>query len=153
MIALIQRVLKAEVEVDGHVVGAIASGLLAFVCAERRDLPTQCDALVRKVLGLRVFDDDRGRMSRALDAAGGGLLVVPQFTLAADTSRGARPSFTPAAEPALARALFEQFVSHAKALHGPVESGRFGAHMRVSLINDGPVTLWLRVAPMGPEST
>jgi D-tyrosyl-tRNA(Tyr) deacylase len=147
MIALIQRVAQARVLVDGRVVGAIGPGLLALVCAERGDTEAQAEALVSKVLGYRVFADDAGRMNRSVRDVGGGLLLVPQFTLAADTNTGTRPSFTPAAPPEEGRRLFEHFVAQARRQHAPVETGEFGAHMQVESINDGPVTFWLRVAP------
>ncbi|MFN3566947.1 MAG: D-aminoacyl-tRNA deacylase [Burkholderiaceae bacterium] len=147
MIALIQRVAQARVLVDGRVVGAIGRGLLALVCAERGDTEAQADALVTKMLGYRVFADDAGRMNRSVRDVGGGLLIVPQFTLAADTDTGTRPSFTPAAPPEEGRRLFGHFVAQARRRHAPVETGEFGAHMQVESINDGPVTFWLRVAP------
>jgi D-tyrosyl-tRNA(Tyr) deacylase len=147
MIALIQRVAEARVTVDDRVTGEIGAGLLAFVCAERGDTEATCDRLVERVLAYRVFADDRGRMNRSLREAGGGLLVVSQFTLAADTDTGNRPSFTPAADPATGEALYEHFVAQARARHGPVATGAFRAHMRVALVNDGPVTLTLRVPP------
>jgi D-tyrosyl-tRNA(Tyr) deacylase len=147
MIALIQRVAQARVLVDGRVVGAIGHGLLALVCAERGDGPPQAEALLSKVLGYRVFADEAGRMNRSVRDVGGGLLLVPQFTLAADTNTGTRPSFSPAAPPEEGRRLFEHFVAQARAQHAPVETGEFGAHMRVESTNDGPVTFWLRVAP------
>jgi len=150
MIALVQRVLKAHVEVNEEIVGAIDEGLLALVCAERGDLVEDCDALVTKVLRLRLFADAAGKMNLSLTQVGGALLAVPQFTLAADTHSGARPSFTPAAKPDLATILFERFVAGALEQSIPVRTGRFGAHMRVSLVNDGPVTFWLRVPPSGP---
>lgn len=145
MIALIQRVTRGRVTVDGASVGAIGRGLVALVCAEREDGDAQADALARKVLAYRVFGDERGRMNLSVSEVDGGLLAVPQFTLAADTRSGARPSFTPAAEPRLGEQLFNRFVEQARAHHGCVETGRFGAHMQVELINDGPVTFWLQV--------
>lgn len=144
LIALLQRVLNARVEVGGETIGQIAAGLLVLVCAERGDELADCDALVRKVLRLRVFDDGHGRMNLSLTDTGGALLAVPQFTLAADTSSGTRPSFTRAADPKLARVFFDRFVEETRSLHQPVASGQFGAHMQVSLVNDGPVTLWLQ---------
>lgn len=147
MIALIQRVTQGRVMVDGATVGAIGPGLLALVCAERNDGEAQADALLDKLLAYRVFADEEGRMNRSLKDIGGGLLLVPQFTLAADTNSGTRPSFTPAAPPVLGRRLFEHFVAQARGRHLSVESGRFGAHMKVELINDGPVTFWLQVRP------
>ena len=138
MIALIQRVTQGRVTVDGASVGAIGAGLVALVCAERDDGETEADALASKVLGYRVFEDDRGKMNL------GGLLAVPQFTLAADTHSGTRPSFSPAAPPERGERLFHRFVEHARAQHGRVEAGRFGARMQVQLVNDGPVTFWLQ---------
>jgi D-tyrosyl-tRNA(Tyr) deacylase len=149
MIALLQRVARAHVEVDGRSVGAIGPGLLALLCAERGDGGREASALLARVLAYRLFPDEAGRMNRSLADVAGGLLVVPQFTLAADTRSGLRPSFTPAAPPALARRLYEGFVSEAKSAHPTVETGIFGADMQVHLVNDGPVTFWLRIDP-GP---
>lgn len=151
MIALIQRVAKASVTVDGRVVGAIGPGLLALVCAERGDTEAEADRLVSKLVGYRVFSDAAGKMNRSLmdiDGKGnpGALLVVSQFTLAADTNSGTRPSFTPAAAPEDGRRLYERFVARARAVLPQVQTGEFGAMMQVSLVNDGPVTFWLRVA-------
>ncbi len=147
MIALIQRVTQGRVTVDGATVGAIGPGLLALICAERNDAEPQADALLDKLLAYRVFADDEGRMNRSLRDVAGALLLVPQFTLAADTNSGTRPSFTPAAAPDVGRHLFEHFVAQARDRHAPVEAGRFGAQMQVELINDGPVTFWLQVRP------
>jgi len=147
MIVLLQRVSSASVVVDGAVIGAIGAGLLCLVCAERGDGEAQADALLAKLLGYRVFSDDAGKMNRSVADVGGGLLLVPQFTLAADTRSGARPSFTPAAVPEVGRRLFEHFVRQAEARHPVVASGSFGAHMQVTLTNDGPVTFWLQVKP------
>jgi D-tyrosyl-tRNA(Tyr) deacylase len=147
MIALLQRVAQARVEVDGASVGSIGPGLLVLVCAERGDSESEADRLLERVLGYRVFGDAAGKMNLSLRDVRGGLLLVPQFTLAADTHKGMRPSFTPAAAPAEGERLFDYFVARARALHAPVETGRFGAHMQVSLTNDGPVTIWLRVEP------
>ncbi len=147
MIALLQRVTQASVTVDGSVTGAIAAGLLALVCAERGDGEKQADALLAKLLAYRVFPDDAGKMNRSVAEIAGGLLLVPQFTLAADTRSGTRPSFTPAAAPDDARRLFDHLVQQAQRRHATVATGRFGAHMQVALINDGPVTLWLQVPP------
>ena len=144
MIALIQRVTQGRVTVDGASVGAIGAGLVALVCAERDDSEAQADALVSKVLGYRVFEDDHGKMNLSVRDVDGGLLAVPQFTLAADTRSGARPSFSPAAPPERGERLFHRFVEHARARHGRVEAGRFGASMQVQLVNDGPVTFWLQ---------
>ncbi|HWX11841.1 MAG TPA: D-aminoacyl-tRNA deacylase [Trinickia sp.] len=149
MIALIQRVTRAQVRVGERVTGEIAAGLLALVCAERGDTEASADKLVAKVLGYRVFSDAAGKMNLPVtnvDGAGraGGLLLVSQFTLAADTDSGLRPSFTPAAPPDEGRRLFDYFVAAARARHPIVETGEFGAEMQVSLVNDGPVTFWLR---------
>ena len=149
MIALIQRVTRASVEVEGRIVGAIGPGLLAFVCAERGDADRVAQALAQRVLRYRVFPDGEGRMNRSLADVGGGLLVVSQFTLAADTRSGTRPSFTPAAAPDEGRRLVEVFAGTARAAHPGVAEGVFGASMQVSLVNDGPVTFWLRIAPAG----
>ena len=145
MIALMQRVTQGRVTIDGATVGAIGPGLVALICAERNDGVKQSDALVRKLLGYRVFADAQGKMNLNLGDIGGGLLLVPQFTLAADTNSGTRPSFTPAAQPELGRQLFARFVEQARELHASVETGRFGAYMQVELTNDGPVTFWLQV--------
>jgi D-aminoacyl-tRNA deacylase len=152
MIALIQRVARASVKVDGATVGEIGPGLVALVCAERGDREAEADALVTKMLGYRVFADAAGKMNRSVRDVDGGVLVVPQFTLAADTMSGTRPSFTPAATPELGRRLYERFVDRARALHAHVEEGRFGAHMEVELINDGPVTFWLQIHPRQEEA-
>jgi D-aminoacyl-tRNA deacylase len=149
VIALIQRVARAEVRVGERVTGQIGPGLLALVCAERGDTEASADKLVAKVLGYRVFSDANGKMNLPvtnMDGAGhaGGLLVVSQFTLAADTDSGLRPSFTPAAPPDEGRRLFDYFVAAARERHPIVETGEFGAEMQVSLVNDGPVTFWLR---------
>ena len=149
MIALIQRVTQAQVRVGTRVTGEIGPGLLALVCAERGDSEAVADKLVAKVLGYRVFGDAAGKMNLPLsniDGAGraGGLLLVSQFTLAADTDSGLRPSFTPAAPPEDGRRLFDYFVAAARARHPLVETCEFGAEMQVSLVNDGPVTFWLR---------
>lgn len=141
MIALIQRVSRAEVVVDERSVGRIGLGLLAFVCAEPGDDAALADRLVAKVLKLRIFADDVGKMNRSLKDVQGGLLIVSQFTLAADVSGGNRPSFTGAAAPELGRRLYDCVVASARAQHAPVASGEFGAHMQVSLTNDGPVTI------------
>lgn len=147
MIGLLQRVTQAGVVVDGETVGAIGRGLMVLVCAERGDTEREADALLKKLLGYRVFPDAAGKMNLSVADVGGGLLLVPQFTLAADTQSGTRPSFTPAAAPALANTLFDYFASQARALHADVATGRFGADMQVSLVNDGPVTFWLQVRP------
>jgi len=141
VIALVQRVAAARVEIAGRVVGAIGHGSLLFVCGERDDSEAVADRLVAKVLGLRIFADAAGKMNLDLAAVGGGLLVVSQFTLAADTSRGHRPGFSAAAAPELGRRLYERVLATAHRLHAPVASGEFGADMQVSLVNDGPVTI------------
>ena len=144
MIALIQRVLNAHVDVDGETTGRIGAGLLALVAVEPGDGEAQTQRLLDRLLGYRVFADAAGKMNRSLSDSGGGLLLVPQFTLAADTNTGMRPSFTSAAAPEAGRRWFERLVELAKNRHSPVEIGRFGAHMQVSLVNDGPVTFWLK---------
>jgi D-tyrosyl-tRNA(Tyr) deacylase len=143
MITLIQRVSHAQVSVAGHIIGKIEQGLLALVCAERGDTPIQAQALCDKLIKYRVFSDAEGKMNLSVADIGGGILLVPQFTLAADTNSGTRPSFTPAAPPALGKELFDQFVALVKAKHPQVATGEFGADMQVSLCNDGPVTFWL----------
>jgi D-tyrosyl-tRNA(Tyr) deacylase len=143
MIALIQRVAHARVEVDGEIIGRIGPGLLVLVAVQPDDGEPQTQRLLERLLGYRIFADADGRMNRSLSDAGGGLLLVPQFTLAADTAKGMRPSFTSAASPELGRRGFERLAELAKNRHSPVEIGRFGAHMQVSLTNDGPVTFWL----------
>jgi D-aminoacyl-tRNA deacylase len=147
MIALIQRVGFARVEVAGQTVGAIQGGLLALVGLEAADDEASGARLLERVLAYRVFPDAEGRMNRSLQETGGGLLLVPQFTLAADTARGNRPGFSTALAPALAEPLFGWLVARARTLHPRVETGVFGANMQVSLLNDGPVTFNLRVAP------
>ncbi|MBV8604521.1 MAG: D-tyrosyl-tRNA(Tyr) deacylase [Pelomonas sp.] len=147
MIAVLQRVRRAAVEVDGATIGAIDQGLLVLVCAERGDGAAEADKLLDKILKLRVFADAAGKMNRSVVDVGGGLLVVSQFTLAADTASGNRPNFTAAAPADEGRRLYEHFLAEARARHGRVECGRFGADMQVSLVNDGPVTIPLRVAP------
>ena len=149
MIGLIQRVAHAAVVVDGIEVGAIGPGLLALVCAERGDGEKEGVALLDKIRAYRVFGDDGGKMNRSVVDVNGGLLLVPQFTLAADTRSGTRPSFTPAAAPEVARRLFDSLLLRARQVHAPVASGVFGANMAVSLTNDGPVTFWLQVRPPG----
>ncbi|WP_332854497.1 D-aminoacyl-tRNA deacylase [Duganella sp. S19_KUP01_CR8] len=144
MIGLLQRVSGASVVVDGATVGAIDAGLMVLVCAERGDTEKEADALLTKLLGYRVFADDAGKMNRSVTDVAGGLLLVPQFTLAADTKSGTRPSFTPAAAPADGLRLFNYFVEQARQKHKVVETGQFGADMKVTLTNDGPVTFWLQ---------
>jgi D-tyrosyl-tRNA(Tyr) deacylase len=148
MIALLQRVSHASVVVGGATVGAIGAGLMVLVCAEKGDTEREADALLAKLLGYRVFADEAGKMNRSVTDTGGSLLLVPQFTLAADTRSGTRPSFSPAASPADGLRLFAHFVRQARARHGKVETGQFGADMQVSLTNDGPVTIWLQVDPV-----
>jgi D-tyrosyl-tRNA(Tyr) deacylase len=135
------------VRVDDTIVGQIGKGLLVLICAERGDTRKDADALLNKLLNFRVFSDAEGKMNLNLAQVEGGLLLVPQFTLAADTRSGTRPSFTPAAPPALANELFDYTVQCARQAHPQVETGRFGADMKVALVNDGPVTFWLHVAP------
>jgi D-aminoacyl-tRNA deacylase len=152
MIALLQRVSQASVVIGGQVVGAIDAGLLVLLCAERGDTELQSDKMLAKIGKLRIFSDDAGKMNRSvqdLDGRGsaGGLLVVSQFTLAADASGGNRPSFTAAARPDEGRRLYEHFVAQARLVHSRVQTGQFGADMQVHLVNDGPVTIPLRIAP------
>lgn len=144
MIALLQRVRHATVVVDGATIGAIQTGLMVLVCAERNDTEKDAEQLLTKLLSYRVFADDAGKMNRSVADVQGGLLLVPQFTLAADTQSGTRPSFTPAAPPELGKQLFDHFVAQARNKHTVVETGQFGADMQVSLTNDGPVTFWLQ---------
>jgi D-tyrosyl-tRNA(Tyr) deacylase len=143
MIGLLQRVRSARVEVGDRTVGAIGRGLLVLIGVERDDDTARADRLLERLLGYRVFPDAAGRMNLSIGDIGGGLLLVPQFTLAADTEKGMRPSFTPAAAPALGRRLFDYLVRQARAQHASVEAGVFGADMQVTLTNDGPVTFWL----------
>jgi D-aminoacyl-tRNA deacylase len=143
MIALIKRVSTAHVEVDGTTVGAIEAGLLALVAVQPGDGEAQAERLLERMLGYRIFPDDEGRMNRSLADSGGGLLLVSQFTLAADTKKGMRPGFSTAAAPADAERGFQRLVELARSRHPRVEIGRFGAHMKVHLVNDGPVTFWL----------
>lgn len=143
MIALIQRVLEARVTVADRTVGEIGPGLLALVAVERDDGPANVARMVERLLGYRVFADQDGRMNRSLVDTGGGLLLVSQFTLAADTAKGTRPSFTPAAAPEVAERLFNDLVALARQQHGQVATGEFGAEMTVSLVNHGPVTFRL----------
>lgn len=143
MIALIQRVLEARVTVAGQTVGEIGPGLLALVAVEKGDQQANATRMVERLLGYRVFSDDEGKMNRSLTDTGGGLLLVSQFTLAADTAKGTRPSFTPAAAPADAERLFNELVALARQRHPLVATGEFGAEMTVSLVNHGPVTLRL----------
>lgn len=144
MIALIQRVTEAAVDIEGERVGAIGPGLLALVAVQPQDDESAARRLLERVLGYRVFADAEGRMNLSLRDTGGALLLVPQFTLAADTRKGMRPSFTSAASPTQGQALFDYLVDQARASHPRVASGRFGTDMQVSLVNDGPVTFWLQ---------
>jgi D-tyrosyl-tRNA(Tyr) deacylase len=145
MLALVQRVARAQVAIDGAVVGAIERGLLVFVCAEPADTDAQANKLVDKLLKLRIFSDEAGKMNLSVQDVRGGLLIVSQFTLAADTAGGNRPSFSAAAAPALGRALYERVLQLARERHAPVATGEFGADMQVELVNDGPVTIPMRV--------
>lgn len=147
MIGLLQRVAEAAVTVEGGPVARIGRGLLVLVGVQRGDAEREADRLLERLLTYRVFADDEGRMNRSLQDVGGGLLLVSQFTLAADTRKGTRPGFSPAAEPELGRRLFEYMISRARERHSTVETGVFGANMQVSLVNDGPVTFWLEVTP------
>ena len=145
MLALLQRVRQAQVDVEGCSVASIGPGLLAFVCAEPGDDAGHADRLVAKILKLRIFADEAGKMNRSLQDIAGGLLLVSQFTLAADTASGNRPGFSGAAPPELGRALFDEVLRLARQRHPQVASGVFGACMQVSLINDGPVTIPLQI--------
>ena len=145
MIALIQRVSRADVAVEGERVGGIGAGVLALLGVERGDTEREADRLLERVLGYRIFGDAGGKMNLSLREVEGGLLVVPQFTLAADTHKGARPSFSSAATPHDGERLFAYFVTRARETYPVVETGRFGADMKVALTNDGPVTFWLQV--------
>ncbi|WP_020493850.1 D-aminoacyl-tRNA deacylase [Verrucomicrobium sp. 3C] len=147
MIALIQRVREARVSVGGHPVAEIGMGLLGLVAVERGDRESTAGNLLERMLGYRIFPDEVGRMGRSLRDIGGGLLLVPQFTLAADTRTGSRPSFSPAAAPEVGKALFLYLVQRARERHETVASGVFGADMDVALVNAGPVTFWLRTGP------
>jgi D-tyrosyl-tRNA(Tyr) deacylase len=148
LISVIQRVSQARVVVDGEVVGQISAGLLVLLCAERGDSDAQADKLLAKILKLRIFSDEAGKMNRSVQDVAGGLLVVSQFTLAADVSGGNRPSFTGAAAPDEGRRLYDYFVAQARLAHPQVETGQFAAHMQVHLVNDGPVTIPLRMDPL-----
>lgn len=143
MKALIQRVSKASVTVDGECTGAIDHGILVLLGVEKDDTPEKADKLLKKVLGYRIFSDDAGKMNLNLQQVNGGLLVVSQFTLVADTAKGLRPSFSSGASPALGEELYDYFVVQAQQAHPQVGTGRFGADMKVSLLNDGPVTFML----------
>lgn len=146
MIALLQRVTEAAVHVNGQEVSSIGKGILALVAVQREDSEKQADRLLERVLSYRIFPDAEGRMNLDLRQSGGGLLLVPQFTLAANTGKGNRPSFASAATPDVGRRLFEYMVQNAGQTFEPVENGVFGADMKVSLVNDGPVTFWLEVS-------
>lgn len=145
MIAVLQRVRQASVRVNSEVVGQIEQGLLVLLCAEQGDTDAVADKLLSKMLKLRIFSDDAGKMNRSVQDVGGGLLVVSQFTLAADVSGGNRPSFTQAAKPDEGRRLYEHFVAQARAAHPLVQTGQFAADMQVALVNDGPVTIPMRM--------
>jgi D-tyrosyl-tRNA(Tyr) deacylase len=146
MMALLQRVSEARVDIAGQTVGAIGPGLLVLLCSEPGDTEAVGEKMLSKVLKLRIFGDDAGKMNRSVQDVGGGLLVVSQFTLAADTRSGNRPGFTGAAAPALGEALYEAFVQAARTQHPVVQAGRFGADMQVHLVNDGPVTIPLKLS-------
>ena len=150
MISLIQRVMAAHVEVEGETVGAIGPGLLAFVAVEPGDGEAQAVRMCERLLGYRVFGDQAGRMNRSLADVAGGLLLVSQFTLAADTAKGMRPGFTSAATPEHGRQWFDRLVELARTRHPEVETGRFGAHMKVHLVNDGPASFILRSSLIAP---
>lgn len=150
MIALIQRVSRAEVTVDGSPVGAIGHGVLALIGVRKGDTETEADRLVERIVGYRIFPDGEGRMNLSLKDIDGELLLVPQFTLAADTHSGMRAGFSTAAAPDEGRRLFDYLLVKARASLKTVASGRFGAHMQVSLVNDGPVTFWLETPPATP---
>lgn len=145
MIAVLQRVSEASVRVDGEVIGQIGAGLLVLLCAEKGDTEAVADKMLAKVLKLRIFSDDAGKMNRSVQDVGGGLLVVSQFTLAADVAGGNRPSFTQAAAPEEGRRLYEHFVAQARAAHPVVQTGQFAADMKVALVNDGPITIPMRM--------
>ncbi|WP_395059676.1 D-aminoacyl-tRNA deacylase [Polaromonas sp.] len=148
MISVIQRVSQARVLVGGAVTGEIGAGLLVLLCAERGDSEAQADKLLAKILKLRIFADDGGKMNRSVQDVSGGLLIVSQFTLAADVSGGNRPSFTGAAAPDEGRRLYDYFVAQARLGHPMVQTGQFAADMQVHLVNDGPVTIPLRIDPL-----
>lgn len=146
MIAVLQRVSEASVRVDGAVIGQIDAGLLVLLCAEKGDTVAVADKMLAKMLKLRIFSDEAGKMNRSLQDVGGGLLVISQFTLAADVAGGNRPSFTQAAAPEDGLRLYEHFVAQARAAHPLVQTGQFAADMRVSLVNDGPITIPIRMS-------
>ena len=145
MKSVIQRVSQAQVRVGGEVIGEIGTGLLVLLCAERGDAEVQADKLLAKILKLRIFSDDNSKMNRSVQDVAGGLLIVSQFTLAADVSGGNRPSFTGAAAPDEGRRLYDYFVAQARTLHPIVQTGQFAADMQVQLVNDGPVTISLQI--------
>ena len=146
MIAVLQRVSEASVRVEGAVIGQIGAGLLVLLCAEKGDTEAVADRMLAKMLKLRIFSDDAGKMNLSVQDVGGGLLVVSQFTLAADVAGGNRPSFTQAAAPEDGRRLYEHFVAQARAAHPVVQTGQFAADMKVSLVNDGPITIPMRMS-------
>ncbi len=143
MISLLQRVSEASVTVDNQEIGRIGRGLLILLCAEKNDTEKEADILLNRLLSYRVFSDENDKMNLSITAIGGELLIVPQFTLAADTKSGTRPSFSPAAAPDIGKKLFDYFVTQAKLKLPGIQTGQFGADMKVSLTNDGPVTFWL----------
>ena len=145
MITVLQRVSEASVRVEGEVIGQIGHGLLVLLCAEQGDTDAVADKLLAKILKLRIFSDEAGKMNRSVQDVGGGLLVVSQFTLAADVAGGNRPSFTQAARPDQGRRLYEHFVAQARAAHPLVQTGRFATDMKVALVNDGPITVPIRM--------
>ena len=153
MMSVIQRVRSARVEVNGQTIGAIDQGLLVLVCAERGDTEAEADKLLAKLLKLRIFSDEAGKMNQSVQDVAGGLLLVSQFTLAADTKGGNRPSFTGAAAPDEGRRLYDYVVANARKLHPVVQTGEFAADMPVHLVNDGPVTIPMRIAPTTAPTT
>lgn len=144
MIGLLQRVKNASVTVNDQVIGAVGQGLLVLVCAEKGDSEEQCEKLAKKVLAYRIFEDENGKMNKSVSDIGGEILIVSQFTLAADTAKGLRPSFTPAADPETGKRLYEHFIEKVGESGLKTQTGQFGANMQVALINDGPVTIWLK---------
>lgn len=144
MIGLLQRVKNASVTVNEQVTGAVKQGLLVLVCAEKGDSAEQCEKLAKKVLAYRIFEDENGKMNKSVSDIGGEILIVSQFTLAADTAKGLRPSFTPAADPETGKRLYEHFIEKVGESGLKTQTGQFGANMQVALINDGPVTIWLK---------
>lgn len=144
MIGLLQRVKNASVTVNEQVTGAVKQGLLVLVCAEKGDSAEQCEKLAKKVLAYRIFEDENGKMNKSVSDIGGEILIVSQFTLAADTAKGLRPSFTPAADPETGKRLYEHFIERVRESGLKTQTGQFGANMQVALINDGPVTIWLK---------